>query len=133
VATHDGSLVFTRLRQCVPHLMLPWAHRTPQPKRHLDQLSHYSTAHGSVVWRARTCPFSHGAIQTPPSNTRFLGPTESTPQMASQSVQPFCRAAEHGRFSHICQVAPMCTPCYTFPWAHPSSRPKRHLDWFCCF
>jgi len=42
-----------------------------------------------------------------------LGPPESTTQTASRSVQPFCRAAEHGRFSRIRPVAPVRTTCNT--------------------
>ena len=27
------------------HLMVPWAHSSPQPKRHLDRFSHFCRAH----------------------------------------------------------------------------------------
>jgi len=30
--------------------MLPWAHPSLQPKRHLDLFSHFCTAHGKVSW-----------------------------------------------------------------------------------
>jgi len=38
-----------------------------------------------------------------------VSPTKSMHPTASWSVQPFL----HGRFSHICQVAPMSNPCNT--------------------
>jgi len=39
----DGSLVFDRLRQCAPYLyVLPWAHPSPQPKRHLDRFNRFA-------------------------------------------------------------------------------------------
>jgi len=41
----DGTVIFTRWLQCAP-CMLPWAHPSPQLKRHLDQFSHFCTAHG---------------------------------------------------------------------------------------
>jgi len=44
----DGSIVFARLRQCAPHLrrLLPRAHPTPYPKRHLNRFRRFCTAHG---------------------------------------------------------------------------------------
>ena len=41
----DGSIVFVRWRQCAPHLMPPWAHLSPHPKRHLDRFSRFCRAH----------------------------------------------------------------------------------------
>ena len=42
----DGSLVFARLRRCDPHLigpyMLPWAHSSPHPERHLDRFNRFA-------------------------------------------------------------------------------------------
>jgi len=62
-------------------------------------------------------PFSWG-IWTP-SNTWFLGPNHVNTQTASRSVQPFCRAANHGRFSRIRQDAPM----------HRQSWPRKRNQW----
>jgi len=87
-----SSVVFARWRQCAPHLiMLSWAHSNPNSKQHLDQFSHFCTAHG-MSFLLKDATF-HGAIWTP-SNTWSLEPTART---ASWSVQPFCTA--HGRMS----------------------------------
>ena len=61
--------------------MVPWAHLSPHPERHCDQLSR------------------------------------------------FCRADGRESFSHICQVAPVCTIIqHMLPWAYPSPQPKWHLN-----
>jgi len=45
----DGSVIFDRLRQYpLFNTMLPWAHRCPHPKRHLDLFSRFCTAHGTI-------------------------------------------------------------------------------------
>jgi len=42
----DGSVVFDRWCQCVPHLIhRPWAYPTQHQKRHLDQFSRFRIAH----------------------------------------------------------------------------------------
>ena len=38
--------------------------------------------------------------------------------------------AAQGRFSRICQIAPICSQRCVLPSAHPSPQPKRHLDQF---
>ena len=64
-------------------IMLPWAHSSPDPKRHLDRFSHFCTAHRRVCLYlyfimaappSQNRPFSWG-IWTP-SNTWFPGPTQ---------------------------------------------------------
>ena len=44
-ATHGR---FTGIRQVALVYLLPWAHLSPQPKRHLQLFSHFCTAHGRV-------------------------------------------------------------------------------------
>ena len=46
-----------------------------------------------------------------------------------------CVAAAHRQLNRIGQLAPMCIPrnTYMLHWAHPSLKPKRHLDWFSRF
>ena len=58
--------------------MIPWAHPSPQPKRHLDRFSRIRTkCRYTLQWDA---PFplkiapSRGR-SGPPTNTLFLGPT----------------------------------------------------------
>ena len=80
--------------------MHPWTHSSPRPKRHLDQFSHFCTAHSSVSsvghkWAypsPKNCLFAwgnlhphliHGSLSTP----------EPTTQMASRSVQPFLHSS----------------------------------------
>ena len=42
----DGSVVFARWRQCAPASnTFPWTFPSPYPKRHVDQFSHFCTAH----------------------------------------------------------------------------------------
>jgi len=65
----------------LPSNMIPWAHRSPQPKRHLDRFSRFCTAHRRVslyfaiglLFPLKIVP-SHGGSGTP-SNTWFPGPT----------------------------------------------------------
>ena len=61
--------------------MIPWAHPSPQPKRHLDRFSRYCTTYSSVSpyftmgsTSPSKLPFSWEDLD-PPSNTWFLGPT----------------------------------------------------------
>jgi len=43
----DGPIVFPRLRQCAPDLiMLTWGHLNQHPIQHLDTFSHFCTAYG---------------------------------------------------------------------------------------
>jgi len=68
-------------------LMIPWAHPSPQPKRHLDQFSRFCTDDRRVFFYftmgrpSPKCP-SYGDLDQPEFST----------QTASRSVQPFCRA-----------------------------------------
>jgi len=79
--------------------MVPWAHPSPQPKRHLNQFGHFCTAHGR-----RSLYFTVGAHfpeKLPLTMGRsgrhiihhYLGPFIPTTQMASVSVQLFLHSS----------------------------------------
>ena len=65
--------------------MLPWAHSSPQPKRHLNRFSHFCTAHGRV---SLGMPWHVLSPQIVPSHGRsghhlihgFLGPSDPQPK-----------------------------------------------------
>jgi len=85
--------------------MVPWAHPSPQLKRHLDRFSRFLRAHGRAsLYSTMTATLSlkiapsHAAICTP-SNTWFLESTRTNNpnNITSGSVQPFCRAHECNR------------------------------------
>jgi len=77
----DVSIIFARLRQCARslgdigatyrirlNLCLPLAHTSPQPKRQINQFSHFCTAHGrkSLYFTMgapfpQNCPFPWGS------------------------------------------------------------------------
>jgi len=50
----DGSIVFARWRQCAHLIMVPWAHQSPQPKRHLDPFSCFSAGLTIITDRQTT-------------------------------------------------------------------------------
>ena len=94
-----SSVVFARWRQCAPHLiMLSWAHSNPNSKQHLDQFSHFCTAHGRMslyftmghLFPSQNCLFPWGSA--PPFNTFTLGPIHAT-QMVSRSLEPFLQSS----------------------------------------
>jgi len=65
----DRSIVFARWRQCAPHVTHGSFHPGPQPKRHLDRLSHICTAHGRMssdmtehVLSPKNCRFAWGHL-----------------------------------------------------------------------
>ena len=90
---------------------------SPHLKWHLNQLSHFHTAHSTES------QYSTTSYPLLPQNSLFtcgdleriqyssLDPPESTPQTASRSVQPFCRA-------HNCEIVtrltdkPICPQCF---------------------
>ena len=99
--------------------MLPWAHPSPQPKRHFDWFSRFCTAHGRVssgmprhdlppklplcmgicslqtipiLYNESPFPRFHRVIWTS-SNTYSLGPSTLTTQTASRSVQAFLHSS----------------------------------------
>jgi len=89
---------------------------SPQPKRQIDQFSHFCTAYGRVwsgmpghVHSPNNCPFAWGS--GPHLIHASLGPPESITQTASRSVQPFmqftseCRQACRG-MSFPLKIAP---------------------------
>jgi len=102
----DSSIVFTMCANVPYHegtLAPPgeydwtcasFGHPSPQPKRQVDWLSHFCTAHGrkSLYFTMgapfpQNCPFLWGS--GPHLIYDSLGPPEHTTQKASQSVQPF--------------------------------------------
>jgi len=79
--------------------MLPCAHLSPQPKRHLDRFSHFCTAHHRVSLYIRVGrPFPlkvdpfYGDLD-PHLIHGFVGPPESSTQMTSRSVDPFLQCS----------------------------------------
>jgi len=78
-----------------PHIlyMLPSAHQSPNPKRHLDRFSRFCTVHGRVLVHFTTsCPFPPLKLPLPIGNLDpllthdSLGPFEPTTQTAYRSV-----------------------------------------------
>jgi len=74
--------------------MIPWAHPSPKPKRHLGRFSHFCTDDRVFLYFTMGCPF-------PPQNCPLpwrdldshlihgsLDPLESSAETVSQSVQP---------------------------------------------
>jgi len=82
---------------CTPP-MFPWAHPSPNDKRHLDQFSSFYTAHGRESQYFTTGRRFPSNLRLPmggsgpPSIIWFLGSLEYSTQTASRSIQPFCRA-----------------------------------------
>jgi len=77
------------------------AHLSPHPNRHIDRFSRFCTAHArESLYFTMGCSFSHPFSPLPlcmgdlnPNLIHSsLGPPESITQMASRSIQPFCRA-----------------------------------------
>ena len=76
--------------RCAPYI-LPWAHPSPQPKRHLDRFSHFCTTRSRESQRAVAFPITRGSERH--LIYASLGPPKSTKQMASRSVRPFLQWA----------------------------------------
>jgi len=47
------------LEGSAPQYVVPWTHPSPQPKRHLDWFSHFSTARGYVQQTHTDCTIQH--------------------------------------------------------------------------
>ena len=79
-----------------PSNTIPWAHRSPQTKRHLYRFSHFCTDDCRVSlyfimgrpFSPQNCHFQWGDLD-PHLIHGSLSPPESSTQMASRSVQPF--------------------------------------------
>jgi len=95
----DGSIVFARWRQCVPHLILPNRH----PHRtgcapcwvalSISTPGHVRACPEPAPFRPENCPFRCGNLDPHVSLTRgFLGPSESMPRTGSRSVQPLMQS-----------------------------------------
>jgi len=77
------------------YYMIPWTHPSTQPKRHLDQFSHFCTAQSreshtlqcSSPFLVQNCRFAWGS--GPPSNACFSGPTQLHNRTTFWSVQQF--------------------------------------------
>ena len=148
----DGSIVL-RARWC--HLantiefVLPSAHPSPQSKRQIDRFSSSCSAHGRMslytyngFFFPTKLPIQWGSGL--PSNTWFTGPTESSTQTASQSVQPLLLRRPHS-VNILYNWTPL--PSSKLPpsmgdlnphlimvsWANPSPQPKGHLNRFSRF
>ena len=99
----DGSIIYSRWRHCVPHLIMhDCSHLSPHPKWHLDRFSRFCIAHGKESlyftmgrhFPLKNCSFTWENLD-PPSNTWFLGPPHSAFQMHLDRFSCFCTA--HGR------------------------------------
>ena len=101
--------------------MLPKAHQSPNPKRHLDRFSRFCTAHGreSLYFIQRPplplkFAISHGGSE-PPSNTWFLKPTIVLNQVySSASVNVFLSSARCTRMSSRMMDFFVPYPCHLF-------------------
>jgi len=72
--------------------MIPWAHPSPQPKRHLDRFSRFCTVHHSVPILYNGLPLpSKLPLSTEGSRPHLihgsLGPPESSTQMVEPLLQ----------------------------------------------
>jgi len=117
----DNSLVFARLLHCAPHLI----HASLDPSESTTQTASRSvqpfcTAHGIVSVRMPGDVLS----QKLPVGTRrsephlihdSLGPSESTCQTASRSVQQSLQGRRSWTVQLYSQVAPMCSPFISWP------------------
>jgi len=103
--------------------MVPLAHPSPHSKRHLDRFGHFCTAaeHWQFDRIARWHQCAHYVTHA------SLGPSESTTQMASRSVQPLLHSWQQSIVGHA-------FPIKISPWhgslAHPRPQSKWHHDWF---
>jgi len=93
VATGEGRAHWRHLASTI-ELVLPSAHRSPQPKLQIDRFSRFCTAHGRkcLYFTMRdpfpqNCPFSWGGVWDPYPFHDSLRQTEPTIQTASRSVQ----------------------------------------------
>jgi len=126
-------------------LVLPSAHLNPQPKRQIDQFSHFCTAHGRKSPHfTMGNPFpkiapSHGGPGSP-SNVWFLGPVRAyNPNGITISSAVFARVTAECPYTlqwaarSPLKTAPSRWGSGLVPWAHQSPQPKRHLDRFSRF
>jgi len=81
--------------------MFPWAHPSPQRKRHFDRFSHFCIVHGRVslgmpgdVLSSKNLPFVWGDLDPHLTHDSLCQP-ESTHQMASQPIQLFLHSSRY--------------------------------------
>jgi len=80
--------------------VIPWAHPSPQPKRHLDRFGRFCADDRRLslyftmgrTFPPQNCPFTWEAVD-PHLIHGLLGPPESSTQTASLSVQPFLQGS----------------------------------------
>jgi len=130
---------FSRIRQVVPmcrHVthMLPSAHLSPQPKRHLNRFGRFYIAHGRVLFGMpghvvfpKRCSFACGIWS--PSNTYFLGPI----RVHNPKVISICSAVLHS--SRIMGMSGHAIPLQNcpFPWGDLDPNPTQHSKRFSRF
>ena len=87
-------------------IVLPSAHLSPQPKRQIDRLSHFWSAHGRVSSDMSFLIIAppHGGSGPHIMHTSF-GPPESITQMASQLFSHFC--TDHSRVAILYNGPPL--------------------------
>jgi len=99
--TH-ANVWFNGIRQVVPvcsptEYMLPWAHWSPNPKRHLDQLSRFCAGPCSVPTLYNFPPLplkiAHSYGIWTASKKWFLGLPKSSTQTAFWLIQPFLQGS----------------------------------------
>ena len=121
--------------------MLPWAHPSPNPKRHLDRFSRFCIAHGiEFLYFTTGCPYP--LLKIAPSHSvgsglrhDSLGPPEFSTQTGSRSVQPFLYSSLQS-VSILYNGPPLSTVKLPLPmgdldphlingsFSHPSSQPN---------
>jgi len=97
-------------------IMVPWAHPSPRPKRHLNRFCRFRNANGRAsLYFIMGCPFfpviaaSHVDIWTP-SNAWFLEPTRAeSPKLLSRFIR--AQAQEYDRQTD----RPRCSVCNNRP------------------
>ena len=121
--THkNASMEIDRWVQCTspPNTCLSWTYPSPNPKRHLDRLSRFCTAHGRAsLYFTKNCLSpqiapSHGSIWTP-SNTWFLRPIHANKLNGIFIVQTFLYSSRQS--VPAIYIGPPPSPLQlTFPW-----------------
>jgi len=99
----DGSIVFTRFRQCAPHLVHQICICTTVVLPPAESLSVYQPL--GMSWAPKIAPIGLGIDLDPHLIHGSLDPPESTRQTASRSVHPYGRAHDRNRLTD--------RPCYS--------------------
>jgi len=121
-------------------LVLPSARRSPQPKQQIRRFSRLRSSGQKVpiLYNGdpfpQNCPFSWGIWSA--CNSWFLGPVQAhnlNSTMVDSAV--FIQVTTDCPCPCTIQWAPLSPklPTAIDSWAHPSPKPRRHLDQFSCF